>query len=189
VAGSELAGMVVEAPADSWLKVGDRVAGIVVRGAMAEFALAAEDYLVRIPDGMSCVEAAGIYMNYATAWFAFERMAISVGDSVLITGAAGGVGCAALDLARVYGYESIGLLSSAAKEDIARSSGVRHVLRVGTGWLEQVRELTEGKGVHGLMDMVGGDDFTDALRALRIGGRGVIVGFASGRIPEVKTNR
>jgi NADPH2:quinone reductase len=189
VCGSELAGEVLEAPEDSWIRPGDRVAGIVWQGALADRALALDDYLVRLPDDLSYVEGAAIYMNYATAWYALERGGAAPGETVLVTGAAGGVGTCVLDLAPAFGVSTIALVSSAAKAALAEQCGAAHVLRSDSPWLEQVREFTGGRGVEVFVDMVGGEQFLDVVRALRIGGRGVIVGFAGGSIPQIKVNR
>jgi NADPH2:quinone reductase len=189
ICGSELSGEVLEAPEDSWVRPGDRVAGIVWQGAMADRALALDDYLVRLPGGMSYVEGAAVYMNYATAWYALERGGASPGETVLVTGAAGGVGTCVLDLAPAFGVRTVALVSSESKAELATRCGADHVLRSDGPWLEQLRELTSGRGVELFVDMVGGDQFLDVVRALRIGGRGVIVGFAGGSIPEIKVNR
>lgn len=189
VCGSELAGVILEAPKDSWVRPGDRVSGIVWQGAMAQRALALEEFMVRIPDTMSYVEGAGVYMNYATAWYALDRAGCRPGEAVLVTGAAGGVGSCVLDLGAAFGVTTIGLVSSDAKAALARSAGATHVVRTDDDWLGRVRDLTHGRGVEVFVDMVGGDSFLDTVRALRIGGRGVIVGFAGGSIPEIKVNR
>lgn len=189
IAGSELAGVVLEAPKDSPLRTGDRVAGIVWQGALAERALAIEDYLVRIPESMDYVQAAGVYMNYSTGWYALESSRVQPGGTVLVTGAAGGVGTAVLDIARAQGISTIALVSTDEKERVARASGATHVVRSTGAWLDEVKTLTDGRGVQGFIDMVGGDGFLDTVRALAIGGTGVIVGFAGGTIPEVKVNR
>lgn len=189
IAGSELAGVVLEAPEDSTLRPGDRVAGIVWQGALAERALAIEDYLIRIPDSMDYVQAAGIYMNYSTGWYALESSRAQPGETVLVTGAAGGVGTAVLDIARAQGISTIALVSTDEKERVARASGATHVVRSTGAWLDEVKSLTGGRGVAGFIDMVGGDGFLDTVRALAIGGTGVVVGFAGGSIPEIKVNR
>lgn len=192
VCGSEVAGMVLEAPADSWVQPGDRISGIVWQGAMAERALALEDYMVQIPDSMSYVEGAGIYMNYATAWYALDRAGAQDGETVLVSGAAGGVGTCLLDLGPSFGVSTIGLVSSDAKAEMARAAGATHVVRTDGAdgpWLDRVRELTGGRGVEVFVDQVGADLFLHLMRSLRVGGRGVVVGFAGGTIPQVKVNR
>lgn len=189
VAGSELAGVVLEAPEDSAFSPGDRVAGIVWQGAMAERALAVEDFLIRIPEDMDFTRAAGIYMNYSTGWYALDSARLLPGDTVLVQGAAGGVGTAVLDLARSMDLTTVGVVSTEQKARVARDSGATHVLRSDGPWLEEVRRLTDGHGVQAFIDMVGGERFLDTVRALAIGGRGIIVGFAGGSIPEIKVNR
>ncbi|MCU1656208.1 MAG: NADPH:quinone oxidoreductase family protein [Pseudonocardiales bacterium] len=110
----------------------------------------------------------------------------------MVSGAAGGVGTGLLDLGPAFGVDTIGLVSSAAKAEMATTAGATHVVRTdGTDgpWLGRVRELTGGRGVEVFVDQVGAELFLDLMRALRIGGRGVVVGFAGGSIPEVKVNR
>lgn len=189
VAGSEVAGVVLEAPPGSGFETGDRVGGIIWHGGLAERALALPDYTVKLPDAMSFAQGAALYMNYATSWYALHRAAVQPGEWVLVQGAAGGVGTAALDLAKSFGVKTIAVVSSDAKEAAARACGADEVVRSGGPWLEGVRRLTGGRGVHVVIDPVGGDRFTDSLRALRQGGRLVVIGFTGGEIPTVKVNR
>lgn len=189
VAGSEISGTVLEAPEGSRFAFGDRVGGIIWQGGMAERALALPDYTVKLPDSMSFIDGAALYMNYGTAWYGYDRARVEPGEYVLVHGAAGGVGTAALDLAASFGAQAVAVVSSDAKEEMARQAGAEIVIRSGEGWLERVREATEGRGVHVVLDPVGGDTFTDSLRSLRQGGRLVVIGFAGGSIPTVKVNR
>ncbi|MGW4332843.1 NADPH:quinone oxidoreductase family protein [Rhodococcus koreensis] len=189
VCGSEFAGVVVEAPGGTDLRPGDRVGGIVWHGALAERALALPEYTVKIPPSMSFVEGAALYMNYSTSWYALHRAQVRPGEYVLVHGAAGGVGTAALDLADTFGVKAIAVVSSDRKEEVARHHGAHAVVRSDGPWLDEVRDLTDGRGVHVVIDPVGGDRFTDSLRALRQGGRLVVVGFTGGSIPTVKVNR
>jgi NADPH:quinone reductase len=106
VSGGEVAGVVVEAPAGSGFALGDRVAGMTIWGAMAELALAIPKYTVKLPEAMSYAEGAALYLNYATAWFAVDRVGVRAGETVLVQGAAGGVGTAALDVLRGLGARS-----------------------------------------------------------------------------------
>jgi NADPH2:quinone reductase len=108
---------------------------------------------------------------------------------VLVHGAAGGVGTATIQVAKTFGARSIAIVSSDAKERVARRLGADEVVRSTGPWLEEVRELTGGRGVEIVIDTVGGERFPDSVRALAIGGRLVVVGFAAGSVPTVKVNR
>ncbi|MEI2778277.1 MAG: NADPH:quinone oxidoreductase family protein [Tetrasphaera sp.] len=189
VAGSEIAGTVLEASAGSSFAPGDRVGGIIWHGGLAERALALPDYTVKLPDSMTFADGAALYMNYSTAWYGYDRARVQPGEFVLVHGAAGGVGSAALDLAGSFGARAVAVVSSEEKEAVARRLGAEIVVRAGEGWLERVREATDGRGVHVVLDPVGGDTFTDSLRSLRQGGRLVVIGFTGGSIPTVKVNR
>ncbi|KQO62431.1 NADPH:quinone oxidoreductase family protein [Curtobacterium sp. Leaf261] len=189
VLGSEIAGTVVEADPGSGFAVGDRVGSIVFWGGLAERAVVAPDYTARIPDDMSFAEGAGVYLNYSTAWFAYHRSGVRPGGTVLVHGAAGGVGTALLDLAPAFGARAIAVVSSEAKAEVARAAGAWQVVRSDGAWKDEVLALTDGHGVDAVLDTVGGDRFTDSLRALRTGGMLVVIGFAGGSIPEVKVNR
>jgi NADPH2:quinone reductase len=189
VTGGEAAGVVREAPEGCGFAVGDRVATMTIWGAMAECALAVPKYTVRIPDAMSYAEGAALWLNYCTAWFAIERAGVRPDETVLVQGAAGGVGTAALDLLRGLGARSIAVVSSDEKARVASSMGADAVVRSSGPWLEDVRALTEGRGVDVVLDPVGGDRFTDSLRALDMAGRLIVIGFTGGSIPVVKVNR
>jgi NADPH:quinone reductase len=181
--------VVLEAPAGSGFDAGERVLGLARRGAMAERALVPPGYVLRLPDRLSYAEGAAVYINYCTAWYALHRARAQVGETVLLQGASGGVGTAVVQLGTALGIRVIAVVSSEEKELIARSLGASEVVRSGEPWLEQVRELTGGRGVQACVDTVGGERFLDSVRALAIGGRLVVVGFASGHIPSVKVNR
>jgi NADPH2:quinone reductase len=189
VSGGEIAGVVLEAPASSGFSRGDRVLGLARRGGMAERALVPPGYVLRLPDALSFAEGAAVYINYCTAWFGLHRAAVREGETVLVQGAAGGVGTAAMEVIGAFGARSIAVVSSDEKERAVRALGADEVVRSTGPWLEEVRELTAGRGVDAVLDMVGGDRFLDSVRALAIGGRLVVVGFAGGSIPTVKVNR
>jgi NADPH2:quinone reductase len=189
VPGGEVAGVVAEATPGSGFAVGDRVAALTMWGALAERALALPQYAVRLPDAMSFAQGAALYLNAATAWFAADRVGVSPGETVLVQGAAGGVGTAAIEVCRARGARTIAVVSTAEKAAVARAVGADEVVRADGPWLEEVRGLTGGRGVEVVLDPVGGDRFTDSLRALDVGGRLVVIGFTGGEIPTVRANR
>lgn len=187
--GAEAAGVVLEAPPDSPFAGGDRVAALTHWGAVAELALVMPQHALHLPDTMSFAQGAALYLNYTTAWYALHRLGAQSGETVLVHGAAGGVGTAALEISRALGLRTVAIVSSDVKAHAAREMGADEVLRSGDPWLEQVRELTGGHGVQMVIDPVGGDRFLDSLRSLAIGGRLAVVGFTGGFIPELKVNR
>jgi NADPH2:quinone reductase len=186
--GAEVAGVVAEADAETGFAAGDRVAALTHWGGVAEYALAMPQHTLRLPDAMSFAQGAALYLNYCTAWYALHRLGVEAGEIVLVQGAAGGVGTAALEIIPTLGARSVAVVSSDAKEQVARALGADFVVRSTGPWLEEVRELTGG-GVQAVVDPVGGDRFLDSLRSLRIGGRLAVVGFTGGSIPELKVNR
>ena len=189
VTGSEVAGVVTQADDDSGFAPGDRVAGIVFWGGLAEQAVIAPDYSIRLPDSVTFGEGAAIYLNYSTAWYAYFRSGLRPGGTVLLHGAAGGVGTAVLDLAAEFGARVIAVVSSDEKARLALSRGASEVVRSDGPWLSEVKRLTDGRGVDVVLDPVGGDRITDSLRALRTGGTLVVIGFAGGGIPNIPANR
>ena len=182
--GTDYAGVIRSAPADSGFKPGDRVAGVGLGGA-AEVAGSSADMLFPLPESLSFEQAAAMPMNYLTAQFALKtRASIQPGETVLIHGAAGGVGTATIQVAKGYGARSIAVVSTAAKAEAATQAGADEVITV-----EEFREKARILGVDIVMDVVGGDLFTDSLRALGPLGRLLVVGFVGGDIPELKINR
>lgn len=189
VPGSEVGGVVREAPDDAPVRPGDRVAAFTMLGAFAEVAVAPVHFTFKLPDQLSFEQGAGLILNYHTAYFALKlRGRLQEGESVLVHGGAGGVGTATLQVAKGLGASTIAVVSSAEKEAVARQAGADHVVRSDGSWKDEVLELSGG-GVDVVLDPVGGDRFTDSLRSLREGGRVVVVGFTGGSIPEVKVNR
>jgi NADPH2:quinone reductase len=190
VPGSEVAGTVRSAPEDSSLKPGDRVAAFCVLGGFAEQAVAPAFFTFPLADALDYGQGAGLVLNYHTAYFALRtRGRLAEGETVLVHGAAGGVGTAAIQVAKGLGARTIAVVSTEAKERVAREAGADEVTRSDGPWKDQAKELTGGAGVDLVLDPVGGDRFTDSLRSLREGGRVVVVGFTGGAIPEVKVNR
>jgi NADPH2:quinone reductase len=187
--GVDFAGVVRSAPDGSGFAPGDRVAACLSHGGAAETVGLGPDSVFPLPDSLSFAQGAAIPMNYLTAQFALkERGQVRAGETVLVHGAAGGVGTACLQVAKGLGARTIAVVSSDAKEAVAREAGADEVLRSDGPWREQATELTGG-GVEMVIDPVGGDRFLDSLRALATGGRLVVVGFAGGPIPELKVNR
>jgi NADPH2:quinone reductase len=187
VPGSEVGGIVRSAPEGAAVKAGDRVAAFCFLGGFAEVAVAPEYFVFPILDEMDFAQGAALVLNYHTAYFSLKlRGRLAAGETVLIHGAAGGVGTAAIQVAKGLGARSIAVVSSDEKEQVARDAGADDVVRSDGPWKDQAKELG---GADVVLDPVGGDRFTDSLRSLREGGRVVVVGFTGGSIPEVKVNR
>lgn len=187
--GDEAAGVVVRAPANSGFAPGDRVAGWA-RGAAAERAVGPVEAFMHLPATIDFQAGAALMLNYETAILALEiRGRMRAGDTVLVHGAAGGTGTAALQIARAGGARTIGVVSSDAKEVIARRAGADEVVRSDGPWKDEVLRLTAGRGVDIVFDPVGGDRMLDTIRALAVTGRWVVVGFVGGSIPQVPANR
>jgi NADPH:quinone reductase len=189
VPGSEVAGTVRSAPEGAAVRAGDRVAAFCMLGGFAEVAVAPEFLTFPLPDALDDAQGAALVLNYHTAWFALKlRGALREGEAVLVHGAAGGVGTASLQIAKGLGARTIAVVSSDEKERVAREAGADEVVRSDGPWKDEAKELSGG-GVDVVLDPVGGDRFTDSLRALREDGRLVVVGFTGGSIPEVRVNR
>jgi NADPH:quinone reductase len=189
VPGSEVAGIVRSAPDGAAVRVGDRVAAFCGLGGFAEIAVAPEWLTTPLADGLDFAQGAGLILNYHTAYFALKvRGRLAEGETVLVQGAAGGVGTATLQVAKGLGARTIAVVSTDEKEAVARDAGADEVVRSDGPWKDQAKELSGG-GVDVVVDPVGGDRFTDSLRSLGTGGRCVVVGFTAGSIPEVRVNR
>jgi NADPH:quinone reductase len=189
VPGSEVAGVVRKAPAGAAVETGDRVAAFCALGGFAEVAVAPPFLTFALPEELDFAQGAGLILNYHTAYFSLlTRGRLREGETVLVHGAAGGVGTAALQVAKGLGARTIAVVSSDAKQLVALQAGADHVVRSDGAWKDEAKELSGG-GVEVVFDPVGGELFTDSLRSLREGGRLIVVGFAGGSIPEVKVNR
>jgi NADPH2:quinone reductase len=189
VPGSEVGGVVRSAPEGAAVQAGDRVAAFCMLGGFAEVAVAPTWFTYKLPDALDFAQGAALILNYHTAYFALQRRGrLAAGETVLVHGAAGGVGTAALQVAKGLGARTIAVVSSDAKERVARQAGADEVVRSDGPWRDQAKEWSGG-GVDVVLDPVGGDRFTDSLRSLREEGRVIVVGFTGGSIPEVKVNR
>jgi NADPH:quinone reductase len=189
VPGSEVGGVVRSAPEGAAVKAGDRVAAFCALGGFAETVVAPEFFTFALSPELDFAQGAALVLNYHTAYFALAmRGRLRAGESVLVHGAAGGVGTASLQVAKGMGARTIALVSTEAKAEVAREAGADEVVLLSDDWKDEVKELSGG-GVDVVLDPVGGDRFTDSMRALREDGRLVVVGFTGGSIPEVRVNR
>lgn len=190
VPGSEVAGTVAEAPAGSGLAPGDRVAGLPFLGGFAEQVACPVDAVFPIPETLSFEAAAAVPFNYLTAHFALLRRGrMTAGETVLVHGAAGGVGTAAVQVAKAFGAGRVIAVTSTPEKGAAAVAAGSDDYVLADGFRDAVKELTSGRGVDLVVDTVGGDRFTDSLRCLAADGRMLVVGFTGGSIPEVKVNR
>jgi NADPH2:quinone reductase len=190
VPGAEVGGVVRSAPDGAAVKPGDRVAAFCMLGGFAEVAVAPEYFCYPLTDALDFAQGASLILHYHTALFSMKlRGRLAAGETVLIHGAAGGVGTACIQVAKALGARPIAVVSSDAKAEVARQAGADDVVRSDGPWKDDAKELTGGRGVDMVLDPVGGDRFTDSLRSLAEGGRVVVVGFTGGSIPEVKVNR
>ena len=189
VPGSEVGGVVLSAPEGASVKAGDRVAAFCALGGFAETAVAPEFFTFALSPKLDFAQGAALILNYHTAYFALLlRGRVKEGETVLVHGAAGGVGTASLQVAKALGAKTIALVSTEAKRAVAEAAGADETVLLADGWKDEVLERSGG-GVDLVLDPVGGDRFTDSLRSLREGGRLVVVGFTGGSIPEVRVNR
>jgi NADPH2:quinone reductase len=187
VPGSEVAGIVRSAPEGAAVKAGDRVAAFSMLGGFAEVTHAQPQFTFKLSQKLDFAQGAGLILNYHTAYFALRtRGRLVEGETVLVHGAAGGVGTASIQVAKGLGARTVAVVSSDAKERVARDAGADEVVRSDGSWKDDVKALG---GADLIVDPVGGDRFTDSLRSLNTEGRVVVVGFTGGSIPEVKVNR
>ena len=189
--GGEVAGVVRSAPADAHVSAGDRVLGLtMITDGMAEVVVLPPERVFALPDNVSFEAGAGILFNDLTVHFGLRtRGRLQPGETVLVHGAAGGIGTSTLRLAPALGAaRTIAVVSTEDKIDVAKAAGAQEVV-LADGFKDAVKGLTDGKGVDIVLDPVGGDRVTDSLRCLAPGGRLLVVGFTGGEIPTVKVNR
>ena len=189
------AGVVREVgPSAAALRPGDRVLTMAEHGGYGEFVAMPETHCYRLPDKLAFIEAAAMSLVYDTAYFALrERGRLQPGEIVLVLGASGGVGLAAIQLAKAFGARVLAAVASPDKRDLVEEAGADAVIDLQRGDLReslraQVHAATGGRGADIVIDPVGGDIFDAALRAVAWRGRVVVLGFAAGRIPTVKVN-
>lgn len=191
VPGNEVSGVVVAVASDvARPSVGDRVACVGVGGKYAERINVPARAALRIPDRMSFDEAAVFRGGFGCAYYALAQAAgLKAGESVLVLGAAGAVGLAAVQIAAAMGARVLASASNAEKRALAMSAGATTAIDThADDWRAQVRDWTAGRGLDVVVDPVGGTATERAFRALGIGGRHLVIGFASGTIPALPVN-
>ena len=187
--GLEVAGTVKWAPPDSHFSVGDEVMAFTNQGGMAQVAVAPAFTVFSKPSVLSFAEGAACILNLHTAYFAVHtRARISEGETVVVHGAAGGLGTALCSIARLAGGRVIAVVSSEAKAEVAVAAGAHHAVLTDDDWRQRVNDLCP-EGVDIVCDPVGGSRLTASLRTLRAQGRYVVLGYTEGAVSEVKTNR
>ena len=189
--GGEFAGTVSQvAPDVSQWQVGDGVFAACGHGAMAEQISVAASALRAKPQSMSFAKASGISTTYGTSYYALKQRAdLQPGETLLVLGAAGGVGLAAVELGKAMGARVIAAASSPEKLEVARQAGADDLIDYSDGELkEKVKALTEGRGADVIYDPVGGPLFDQCMRCINWNGRVLVVGFVGGDIPKVPTN-
>ena len=190
VSGLEMAGEVVEAPADSGFMPGDRVRGGAKTGAFAEYVALSASTLRKIPDGLDFSTAAAMGAAYHTAYVALVEIGgLTAGQTVLVHGASGGVGLAACDLARALGAKVIAATHREDKIEPIRRIAQPDAVILNTGrFRDDIATLTDGKLCDLVYDPIGGDVFDESTRCVAFGGKLLVIGFVSGRIPEIAVN-
>ena len=189
--GGEIAGVVSAVGNEvTTISVGDRVFAGVGFGGMREALCVDAKQLRAIPEGMSFVQASGISTTYGTSYYALKQRAnLAPGENLLVLGAGGGVGIAAVELGRAMGARVIAAASTAEKRDAALKAGAHDVIDYSDGELkDKVKALTDGKGADVNYDPVGGDLFDQVMRCINWEGRVLVVGFAAGDIPRLPIN-
>ena len=193
--GHELAGVVTAiGPGVTRVRPGQRVLGMVQWGAYAERVVVPAERVFAIPEAMGFETAAGFGLVYQTSYCALvHRAALRSGEWLLVHGAAGGVGLAAVQIGKALGARVIATAGTPAKLEVARQSGADVLLDYATSdggdWVERVKEVTGGEGADLVYDPVGGDVFDGSTRCIAFEGRLLTIGFAGGRIPSIAVNR
>lgn len=191
IPGGESSGVISElGDGVEGFQVGDRVIVSMMVGGFAQKVAAPTEMLTKIPDAMDYNTAAGFTVTYATSYHALKQRAnLQAGETLLVLGAAGGVGLAAVELGKAMGAKVIAAASSDEKLEVCKTAGADEVINYSTEPLkERIKELTGGKGANVIYDPVGGDLSEQALRGIAINGRFLVVGFAAGDISKIPLN-
>lgn len=190
VPGTEVAGVVKAAPGRSGFKPGDRVVAATLTGGYAEQVAVSPPLVAPLPAGLDFGEGAALVCNYHTAHFALVRRGrLLPGETVVVLGAAGGVGTASIQVAKGLGARTIAVVHRKGAEDFLEKLGADEVVTAEPAWHNRIKELTDGHGADVVVDPVGGDAFAEGLRSLAPEGRILVVGFAGGGIPTLEVNR
>ncbi len=186
VPGGEASGEIVELGPDvTGFAVGDRV---LCGGGFAEETVQPAASLIKLPPHVAFEAAAAFRSNYTTAYYALQRGRLKPGETLLVHGAAGGVGLATVDMGKLLGARVIATARSPERLEVCRRLGADHVIDYSAGFREKVLELTDGRGANVILDPVGGDVFDESMRCIAPFGRLLIVGFTGGRPALAKTN-
>jgi NADPH2:quinone reductase len=187
--GMDAAGVIRSAPPGTGLAAGQRVAVLVPFGCWQEVLSVPAGRVLPLPEDIGLEAAAALPLNYLTVLYALARRAQArVGETLLVHGAAGGLGTAAIQVGRALGLRTVAVVSDEVKKQFAVASGADHAV-LAARWLAAVRDLLGERAVDIVADPVGGDRITDSLRSLAPEGRLVVLGFSGGEIPTVKVNR
>ena len=188
--GMDVAGTVAAVgPGVTAFRFGDAVAGSARFGSFAGFVRVPEGQLRAKPPGLSDIEAAAYQVAYLTAYVALvRRAALQPGETLLVHGASGSTGMAAIVLGKALGARVIATTGSPEKIAALEAAGADRVLETGEGFREPVKDLTDGRGADVIFDPVGGDIFDESVRCIAFDGRLLVIGFTSGRIADIATN-
>lgn len=189
--GHEVAGDITEVGEGvSGFKKGDRVIAMIGHGGYADEVVADVGNLLKMPDNMSYIDGAAFTMTYGTSYYALkQRGELKPGETLLVLGAAGGVGLAAVELGKIMGAKIIAAAGSDEKLELTKKYGAEGFINYSNEKIrDRMKELTGGKGADVIYDAVGGDAFDEAIRSINWLGRLLVIGFASGRIPSLPAN-
>jgi len=186
IPGGEAAGEILQVGAEvKGLAVGDRV---LCGGGFAEETVQTASSVIKLPATVSFKAAAAFRSNYTTAYYALQRGRLKPGETLLVHGAAGGVGLAAVDMGKLLGARVIATARNTERLKVCEKLGADHVIDYSDGFREEVKSLTDGRGADVIFDPVGGDVFDESMRCIAPFGRILIVGFTGGRPGVAKTN-
>ena len=186
IPGGEAAGEIIELGTEvTHFSVGDRV---LCGGGFAEETVQPASSLLKLPETVDFKAAGAFRSNYTTAYYALQRARLKPGETLLVHGAAGGVGLAAVDMGKLMGARVIATARNTERLEICRQLGADHVIDYSDGFRDNIKALSGGRGADVIFDPVGGDVFDESMRCIAPFGRILIVGFTGGRPAEAKTN-